>query len=243
MLVELLSTSNYVSFNIRLAQIIGLHEAIYVSELMNINDKALRKNKIDGNYFSIDREYLTKRTTFQEAEQKDIEQNLLKLGILEKSSSNDNTLYLNLTTLTSIMMSSDENLVKDISKIAKQKREKRSKTDVIKDNLKNNILTNDPELRKAYSDWIDSVYAKQGWMSAKAVQAGQTLLDDFTLVDDNKHDLDLALKILEIASISGYRDLQWAINNYKDNYNVSYKIKNTKKVDVDKKIELSKEAY
>jgi hypothetical protein len=51
-LIELLSTSNYVSYNIKLAELLGLHAAIYISELMNINDKAIRKNKLNDNYFN-----------------------------------------------------------------------------------------------------------------------------------------------------------------------------------------------
>ena len=64
MLIDLLSTSNYVSYNIRLAELLGLHAAIYLSELMNINDKAIRKNKLNDNYFKLKREYITSRTTF-----------------------------------------------------------------------------------------------------------------------------------------------------------------------------------
>ena len=39
MLIELLSSSNYVNFNIKLAQILGLKPAIYLSQIMDINEK------------------------------------------------------------------------------------------------------------------------------------------------------------------------------------------------------------
>lgn len=242
MLIDLLSTSNYVSYNIKIAEVLGLHTAIYLSELMNINDKAVRKNKVDGSYFTVDRSYLKSRTTFEEDEQQEIEQKLLSVGILEKSDKNNNTLLLNITVLTSLLMSENENLIKDVSKIVKTKKEKKTKVDSIKDNLKSHVLTSNQELRSAYNDWIESVYAKQGWMSVKSVEAGQKLIDNFTSTEDGKHDLDIALRILEIASIGGYRDIQWAINSYQDNYNVSYRIKNAKQ-DVNKKIELSHDAF
>ena len=89
MLIELLSTSNYVSYNIKLAELLGLHAAIYISELMNINDKAIKKNKVDQEYFKLDRSYITSRTTIEESEQLEIEENLLKLGILERGESDD----------------------------------------------------------------------------------------------------------------------------------------------------------
>lgn len=34
----------------------------------------------------------------------------------------------------------------------------------------------------------------------------------------------MALKVIEIASISGYRDMTWAVNTYKSNYNVQYRV-------------------
>ena len=69
MLIELLSTSNYVSFNVKLAEILGLHPSIYISELLNINDKAIRKEKMNESSFSLDREYIKKRTTLSVEEQ------------------------------------------------------------------------------------------------------------------------------------------------------------------------------
>ena len=84
MLIDLINTSNYVSYNIKLAQLLGLKEAIYLSELLNINDKAIRKNKINNNYFDIDRKYLETRTTLNVSEQDKIEKTLIKLKIIKK---------------------------------------------------------------------------------------------------------------------------------------------------------------
>ena len=38
MLIELLSPANYVSFNIKVAQILGLKAAIYLSQIIDINE-------------------------------------------------------------------------------------------------------------------------------------------------------------------------------------------------------------
>ena len=88
MLIDLLSTANYNMYNVSVANKIGLHASIYLSEIMNINDKAIRKNKVEDNYFTIDREYVEKRTTLKKEEQIDIDKLLLELNILEKSNSN-----------------------------------------------------------------------------------------------------------------------------------------------------------
>lgn len=221
MLIDLLSMSNYVNYNVKVAQILGLDAAIYVSELLNINDKALHKNKVKGEYFTIDRMYIQSRTTFDEPAQLSIEDKLVKLGIVVKDEKAPNDISLNITALTSIMMSTDETLLKDISKIVKSKSSpKKTKSEAIKDTLKENITTTNEELRAAYSDWIDSVFAKDGWMSKKAVVSAQGVVDDFS-----KFDLDVALKVVEIAAINGYRDMSWAVNTYKKDYTVQYRMK------------------
>jgi len=216
MLIELLSMSNYVHFNVKLAHILGLNSSIYLSQIMDINEKAIRKDKTDKNFFTIDRDYITKRTTISEKEQKEIENNLIKIGVLERSTENSNTILLNITVLTSILMSPDEELIKDISSLSKPK-QKRTKADAIKDSLKQNIVTTNLELRNAYIAWIDAVYEKDGFMTKQAVVAAQARVDEFS-----NRNLDIALKLLEIASINGYRDITWAINAYNKDYKVGY---------------------
>jgi len=216
MLIDLLSMSNYVHFNVKLAHIIGLNSAIYLSQIMDINEKAIRKEKTEKNFFTIDREYITKRTTISEKEQKEIENNLIKIGVLERSTDNADTILLNITVLTSILMSPDEELIRDISSLSKPK-PKRSKAEAIKDTLKQNIVTVNPELRNAYFSWIDAVYEKDGFMTKQAVVAAQARIDEFS-----GRNLDIALKVLEIASINAYRDITWAINTYNKDYKVGY---------------------
>lgn len=206
---------------------------------MNINDKAIRKDKMTDNHFKLKRDYITSRTTLDEKEQLDIEQNLLKLGILEKGEE-ENDLSLNITTLTTLMMSTDEQLIDNVKKLTKIKnRQSRStKADKIKEELKTNIITDNEELREAYSDWIDAVYAKQGWLSKKAVMCAQNLVDEFS-----KRNLDVALRLLEIASINGYRDMQWAINAYNKDHTVSYKVFTTTHNVPTRTTELSSEVF
>ena len=221
MLVDLLAQSNYNSYNVSLAKVIGLHPAIYVNILLNINSKAIAKQKLTADdYFTVDRNYIKNITTFDISEQKEIEDLLERLHILKKSNSSDiSTFQLDLSTLTSIIMSNNETLISDINKISKQKTGKRTKTDVIKDELKSYVNVTNQELYDAYCDWIDAVYAKQGWMSKKSVTSAQIVVDEFS-----QRDLDVALKLLEIASIGGYRDMTWAVNTYKSNYKVQYKV-------------------
>lgn len=218
MLIDMLSTSNQVSFNIKLAELLGLHASIYISELMNIYVKADKKGKLEDNHFKLVRSYMTSRTTLDETEQVEIEDYLLKLGIVEKGAEPD-SISLNITNLTAIMMSPDEQLIDKAKK--KRKRatsaEKATKDEKIKANLKANLIVQNPELREAYEGWIDAVYDKQGWMSVKCVVVAEKTVDSFS-----NRNLDVALKLLEIASVHGYRDIQWAISKYNQEFKFSY---------------------
>ena len=63
MLIDLLSTDNLANYNVKIAQVMGLHSAIYINELINISNKATQKNKlVSDKYFILDRKYITKRT-------------------------------------------------------------------------------------------------------------------------------------------------------------------------------------
>ena len=112
MLLDLLSMDNYVSYNIRVAEIFGLHAAIYLSELLNINGKAIKKEKTKDNYFKLDRKYIVKRTTISTTEQKKIDQELLSVGILKLGEDPD-TVTLDIAALTSVV-AGDETVIKNL---------------------------------------------------------------------------------------------------------------------------------
>lgn len=213
LLIELLSQSNYVNFNIKLAHILGLNTAIYLSQIMDINEKAVRKKKVHDNFFTVDRKYIESRTTITVKEQKDIEVNLVKVGILKKSTDNENMIALDIPVLTSILASPDEDLIKDISFIAKPEKKRKTKADKIIENLKDAVITTNEELKQAYDEWIEAVVSKDGFMTVVAVRSAQVAIDTFS-----QRDLDVALKVLEIGAIHGYRDITWAINSYKKDY-------------------------
>lgn len=220
MLIELLAQSNFCSYNVPLAHILGLHSAIYLSNLININNKAIQKNKLTENFFILDRDYITQQTTFSVEEQKEIEKALLKIGILEKAKDNDNMLSLNITVLTSIMMSPNESLIDNIKRLTKvnSQRERGTKKDAICNNLKSFIVCENAELREAYEGWIEGVYANpNGFLSKRSITIFQRTIDEFC-----NHNLDLALKIIDIAAVNGYRDATWAINVYKKEYMPKY---------------------
>ena len=224
MLLDLLSLDNYVSYNIKVAEVLGLHPAIYLSELMNINDKAIKKSKLKDNFFTVDRKYITKRTTLTSVEQQDIDKQFFDIGLLKINPDDKNTMTLDLAVLTSIL-AGDEKIIKDLKKLVSatnklNKSKKKTKQEEECDLMKSYIKTTNTELYAAYCEWIDAVYSKVGWMSKKAVEVGERLVDE-----NSNHNLDVALKIVEIATVNGYKDMTWAVDLFKKNYQPTYDIK------------------
>lgn len=214
MIINLISTNNYNQYNIELAHLIGLHEAIYLNELININDKAIRKNKVVNGFFTVDRNYITKRTTLSSAEQKEIDQELKICTILNIGEDKD-SVSIDYSKLTTMLMDKNESILKGFVKEVKAQK-KQSKAEVIRQQLKKNVFTQNDKLYNAYCEWIDSVSNKRGYMDKKAVIEGQQVIDNFC-----GKDLDKAFKVISIATINSYIDMNWAVNAYRKDYKVS----------------------
>ena len=215
-------------YNSYIANKFGLEAAVYLSTVISY-----QKNYAFGSErFTLDRDFITEQTTLSFDAQKNIDDVFIKIGVF--SFELDNTLHIHYDKYLALFDVANEKVLLDIvPKLTK----KRTKSDVIKEELKNLIKTDNVELRDAYSAWIDAVFAKQGWMSKKSVELGQKLIDSFS-----GRNLDLAIEILNIASIGGYRDIQWAINSYKENISkhISLPVASTSTIT---KVNLSQEVF
>lgn len=225
MLVELLSQSNYQSFNIKLAHLLGLETSIYLSILIDINEKAYRKNKIiEDGFFTVDRNYVEERTTLSKSRQTKIESELSRVGILQL---NNEYVKICLDILTSLVLEENESIKKDLSNFRRAASSK-SKGDYILDGVKKNIdITLPEELQKAYSDWLDSVYSKFNFINKQTLFNAQKEVD----VASNRN-LDDALNIIHIATANGWKDMKWAVKVYKERHPNSGVVE-TKNIDVD----------
>lgn len=212
MLLDMLGTDMYVSYNVKLAHKIGLHASIYITELLNINRKAIQKEKtIDDIYFKVDRDYIVQRTTLKKDEQKQLDEMLSDLGVVKINKSSKDVITLDVDALTGILLDDRrvvESQVKEVVKSSKQ-----TKQDKIVESVKRSVPLTDPELRKAYFVWIDSVFARYGWMSTAAVTKAQREIDSYT-----GKDLDMAIDILNNAAVNGDRDIDWTIDRYRKNH-------------------------
>lgn len=210
MLVDLLCSGNLVSYNSRIAQMIGLHPAIYLSELLTIEDKATRKSKKKNNYFTLDRNYMESRTTFSVDEQLQIDKCLIELGILVQDEEDKSMMTIDVSKLTSLFMTDDEEIIDKI-KVVSTKKKRVTKQEGMIIGLQSHITCTNEELRTAYCDWIESTVSKSGWLSKAAVELAQQCVDNFS-----QRDLDIALDVVHIAALNGWRDMNWAIQRYQE---------------------------
>ncbi len=225
MLIELLNSNNYISFNIKTAQIFGLNTAVYISELLSIYEKATIKNKlVDNEYFKLDRKYVFIRTTLSIEEQLRIDSKLMKTGILLKHQDNPDIMKVDVKLFASVITNDDVSLLKDISKklggLAK-KEPRESKRQAIITALKNSIQCSDYELLTALRDWVDAIFASPNgnYLSKASIKLFQETLNTYT-----KGDLDLALRLVRIATIQGYRDCNWAISVYEKDVRIKKEV-------------------
>ena len=135
----------------------------------------------------------------------------------------------------------DVKFLKDVSKItANVKQPKKTKRQSYIEVLKDCAAHENAELNQAYMDWVDGVYANpKGFLSPKSVKVFKETVDNFA-----QGNLDLALKIIDIATVNGYRDATWAINVYKKKKkNKKKKKKKIKQPVAKKKQKLSDEVF
>ena len=214
MFVDLLNSYNYLMVNMSAIKIFGLNISVYSAELLNIYKKSyMKKRLIEDKFFEVDRKLIKEHTSLTEEEQLACDVNLKKINLISYlKEDNPNIISFDLEAFASLITSEDMKLIKRISdnvKINSPKGTKEAQKEAILTNLKTHIDNDSQELNGALSEWVDSVYSKQGWMSKKSIEVFQQVLYNYA-----KGNLKTALRIVEIATINGWRDFTWAINDY-----------------------------
>lgn len=213
MYVDFLDVNNYGSYNITLAQIIGLSAAVYCAELISIYKKAQLKNKlVDNVFFKVDRKYISKRTSLSIEQQLDLDLKMSSKKMLKKHPDNSDTLAIDLKLIASIIANEDisikENLAETFNKSASGIKSARRKRKI--EELKENINCSIPEVKLSLEKWVDAVMSDlKNKLSSEAIEIFQDELYRYT-----NGDPELAIRIIKIATIQKYVSCQWAINIY-----------------------------
>ena len=213
MILDVFNEDNSITVNFKTIKVFGLPTAVYLTEIISIYKKAIRKNKIQDGYFKLDRKYIYNLLDLTVEEQLICDANLLKTSVLKRLPDDPNMISVDLLLYLSILNNEDVKLIQDIRnemKVTRPKVAKLSQRQLVINELKDCINTSNFELTKALREWVDGVYANpKGFLSKTAIQIFINTLNNYT-----KGDLDLALRIVQIATINGYRDCDWAIKLY-----------------------------
>lgn len=228
MLTDFMSLDNYGHYNIALAHMIGLEPAVYVSELINIRRKAVRKQKFryinpdlfdtekSELYFIVDRKYIEEVTTLSVKKQVDFDNALIDLKIIKKTD-NPDEIFFDEEYFVNLFADQNETVIKKITPTMVKKGTKTSKAEYTKEQTKCALKTDDEELYNAYRDWVDAVYAnpKAGVFTVAAAKLFKKTVETFT--NGNRNAL---MEILQFATISGFKTPEWVINDYKKKHNI-----------------------
>lgn len=209
---------------------IGLKEAIILTKISTYGDKNFiyHKDKIE------------ECTGIGEEEQKDILNTLRDLGLLIKIDAEH--YRVDTKKVMGYFGVCDETTIENIKVRATKKSSepKMSKQEGIRLSLLKKIKTTNEELLEAYSNWIEGMIAKKGYLTGAQVQMFEEAIDNYC-----NHDLDKALAVIRIGIMKGLIDAQWCITDYEKQISMqpSYAIKNNITPINTEPVRLSKEVF
>jgi adenine-specific DNA glycosylase len=193
--------------NKRLVKLAGFEVAAYWAELQSILKQVVKKQTADEQgFFPLDRDFVERETTLTINKQLKCDEKLLGLGVMMKDPEDPNRIAISVSNMVEVITNEDTSKLKKGTKSTKAE-ERAAKISGIKITMKRFILTQDPDLRFAYEQWVDGMIDAANCKFTKAVvQLFEKTVSQYT------SDKKTQLKIIEIATINSYRDATWAIN-------------------------------
>lgn len=212
MILDLLRTDNYVSFNKRLAHIIGLEQAIYVNQIINIMGKAEKKDKVyENGFIKLDRHYIFEQTTLSVERQLTLDKGLKEIKLLETDFEDPDLLKVDTQLLADLTSNEDVSINTDFSSILQNntKLDTRTKNLLRLDNYSRFIDTNNIELTHALKDWIMSLIEGNKPVNKNIVVKFQDDLFNYT-----QGKLQDALDLVRIATNHAYNTFSWCTKEF-----------------------------
>lgn len=198
MLYDVVTPSSYRTFNVTIAQIIGLVNAVYCSELLDIYSKARRKNTIDDNgFFPLNRNYVKLKTSIKIDEQYLCDVSLSKIGLVETSKESPDTIKFNVEQFMNIIAENDSKVLSQIyKKVTLPRNEteaKALKREKQKIALKNLVDYDNDEVKNSLIDWVEVVFENCD-ITKETVKDFQRVLKEYT-----KSNTKIALQLVAKA--------------------------------------------
>jgi len=221
MFTNVFDSGNSLIINCKSVELFGLNAAAFLTEAIAIQRKATEKGKlVEDRFTELNRKYITSRTSLSIEDQLVCELTLNSVGIVEKHPDKVNCIYVDLERYIEILSNEEAEAREKVKRRAQilstMNVSKPAQLSIIEALKKS--LDNEPcrELGEAMKDWIDGVYASpKGFLSLPAVK-----LFKETLYEYIREDIQKGLDIVQLATIQGYMDCNWAINQYEQEMHI-----------------------
>ena len=215
MLLDVVSPNSYLTFNVNIAHIVGLVNAVYCSEILEIYNKARKKQKLDkDNYFIVNRDYVKNRTSIKLDEQYLCDASLSKVGLIKTAKDNPDKICFDVKQFLKIIAEDDskvlDTIAKKISLPSNEKDSKELKRAKIKMNLKKLINVENTQIAQALESWIDAIFENDKiYLNSDAVKKFQSMLMNYCDTD-----VDKAIEVINTAKRLTWIDCTKAIESY-----------------------------
>ena len=212
--LDVLSSRNCnLCINEKLIQMIGLETAAYLTVVIDALHQAVKKGKInEQGYFKLDRKYANERTGLTTNEQKHCDDRLISIGVMRRDAETLNLLSLDAGAIVQLILEDDAKVIDKIkltlAKTKKAEADEYKKEQILKI-TKAQVRTTDFEIRQAIFNWIEAMDG-----TLRKAQVG--LVED--AVDAYTKDKQVKIKLFQILAINTWRDPQWAIKRYENDY-------------------------
>jgi len=200
----------------KIAQLLGLKAAVYVEILVDIYNKATKKQTLDPEgYCLLDRDYITLQTTLTAEDQLNCDVTLEQMQIIERNFLDFNSVKVDKMKYISVLLGADVQSLQDEAKKTKAgKEEKKANKKVYQAlGVKKSIVESDPDIKEKLCELVDSSFAgKYRPLNKQSVRVFQDTVNNFT------QDKQAKIQIINIAISNGYTDPSWAINQFTRDY-------------------------
>ena len=199
------------SYSVSVAQICGVKSAVFLSYLWNTA-------KEDFSDITMERNDIFNSVGLTEDEQIDVEKSLSQSGVITvtqyKGNPSKNHYAFHGDVFNSLMSSQNFMEPLDVSTVAPKKElPRKNSRQKFANSLKAGLLgSTSPIVHQYLCDWIDAIYANPKYCLSH--QGVNLCVNDLINFSDND---DVRIAIIKIAIKRGWRDLNWAINDYKEN--------------------------
>ena len=233
MIIDFITRTNNMSYNVKLAKLFGLYSSVYLNLLIDCHFQK------DDEYIKLSRDDIYNLTGIAEEMQEEAEKNLISYNLIEvsklRNSSSKNYYKLNTDLLTKILTSSSDEIEEELSKTVEAfKRATKPPKSVSKRacviiNLKKAIKTTDSVARAALEDWIDAIYKKLGYLA----KAGVEYMEDELSKASNKK-ITVFRELCKTAARVVYKEPKWVLVKYEEaNGKSSLILNNVSQDDID----------